>query len=172
MLRVPCSGSKAQGSWWRAWKGRTQNFKLSARDDGKLLIAFEEKLVIQSCLTLGDPMDCNPAGSSVCGILQARILEWVAILFSVASSQSRDQTRVSCIAGRFFPVWATREAFEEGSDIIWTAFWNKTWGSRWQMEVNAGKSIKAEAPKRLHWEEPSPCFELVCWWSYKGDLWE
>ena len=57
-----------------------------------------------------DPMDCSLPGSSVHGILQARILEWVAMLFSTGSSQPRDQTQVSCIAGRFFIVWATREA--------------------------------------------------------------
>ena len=47
-------------------------------------------------------MDCNPPGSSVHGILQARILEWVAIPSSRGYSQPRDQTPVSCIAGRFF----------------------------------------------------------------------
>ena len=55
-------------------------------------------LVIQSCLILCDPMDC------IHGILQARILEWVAIVFSRRSSQPRDQTPVSCIAGRFFTI--------------------------------------------------------------------
>ena len=59
-------------------------------------------LFAQSCPTLCDPMDCSLPGSSVHGILQARILEWVAISFSRGSSQPRDQTRVSCIAGRFF----------------------------------------------------------------------
>ena len=63
----------------------------------------DKVLVAQLCLTLWDPMDCNLPGSSVHGILQARILEWVAIPFF------RDQTQVSCIAGRFFTVWATRE---------------------------------------------------------------
>ena len=53
--------------------------------------------VTQSHLTLCDPMDYT-----VHGILQARILEWVAFLFSKGSSQPRDQTQVSCIAGRFF----------------------------------------------------------------------
>ena len=47
-------------------------------------------LVIQSCLTLCDPMDCSLLGSSVHGILQARILEWVAISYSRGSSQPRD----------------------------------------------------------------------------------
>ena len=67
-------------------------------------------LVSQSCLTLGNPVDCSPPGSSAHGILQARILEWAAIFFSRISSQPRDQTQVSCIAGRLFTIWATREA--------------------------------------------------------------
>ena len=53
--------------------------------------------VAQSCLILCDPMDCI-----VHGLLQARILEWVAVPFSRGSSQPRNQTGVSCIAGRFF----------------------------------------------------------------------
>ena len=64
-------------------------------------------LVAQSCRILCHPMDCSPPGSSVYGILQARILEWVAIPFSLGSSQPRDQTWVSCIAGRFLTIWAT-----------------------------------------------------------------
>ena len=61
-------------------------------------------------------------GSSVHGILQARILEWVAISSS-RSSWPRDQTRVSCIAGRFFTVWATREAQRKQSFIILNLYW-------------------------------------------------
>ena len=57
-----------------------------------------------------DPVDCSPPGSSVHGILQARILEWVVISFSRGSSQPRDWTQVSCLAGRFFTNWAMREA--------------------------------------------------------------
>ena len=63
--------------------------------------------VAQSCLTLCDPMDCSPPGSSVYGILQARILEWVAFPFSRGSSQPRDRAWVSGIAGGFFIIWAT-----------------------------------------------------------------
>ena len=55
-------------------------------------------------------MDRSPPGSSVHGIVQARILEWVAISSSRGSSQPRDQTQVSCIAGRCFTIWVTREA--------------------------------------------------------------
>ena len=65
-------------------------------------------LVAQLCLTLCEPMDCSLPGSSVYGILQARILEWVAIPFSRGSFQPSDRTRVSCIAGRFFTVWVTQ----------------------------------------------------------------
>ena len=69
-------------------------------------------LVSQSCPTLCNPMDYSPPGSSVHGILQARTLEWVAIPSSRGSSWPRDQTQVSLTAGRFFTLWATREAQE------------------------------------------------------------
>ena len=59
-------------------------------------------LVIQSCLPHCDPLDCSPPGFSVHGILQARVLEWVAITFSKASSQPRNGSPVSRIAGRLF----------------------------------------------------------------------
>ena len=64
-----------------------------------------EVKVTKSCLTL-----CHPMDYTVHGILQARILEWVAFPFSRVSSQSRDRTQVSHIAGRFFTSWTTREA--------------------------------------------------------------
>ena len=67
-----------------------------------------ESEVAQSCLTLCDPVDCSPPGSSVHGILQARILEWVAISFSRGSFLPRYWTQVSRIAGRRFNLWATR----------------------------------------------------------------
>ena len=68
-------------------------------------------LVVQLCPTLCDPMDCSLPGSSVHGILQARILEWVAISFSGGSSWPRDWSLVSCIAGRLFTIWATSLSF-------------------------------------------------------------
>ena len=70
--------------------------------------------VAQSCLTLCDPMDCNLLGFSIHGILQARVLEWIAISFSRGSSWHRDRTRVSRIGGRRFNLWATREAL-----VLW-----------------------------------------------------
>ena len=64
----------------------------------------------QSCPALWDPMDCSPPGSSVHGISQARIPEWVPISFSRGSSQPRDQTQVPCIGRQILYHWATRES--------------------------------------------------------------
>ena len=67
---------------------------------------------LQSCLTLCDPMDCSPPGSSVHGIFQARTPEWVAISFSRGSSWTRDQTSISyilCLGRQVLYHWATRE---------------------------------------------------------------
>ena len=61
-------------------------------------------LLTQSCLTLCDPIVARPPDSSVRKILQARILEWIAILFSRRSFQPRDRTQVSCITGGFFTI--------------------------------------------------------------------
>ena len=67
-------------------------------------------LVAQSRSTLCDHMDYSRPGSADHAILQARILEWFAIPFCRGSSRPRDQSWVSCPAGRFFTIWATREA--------------------------------------------------------------
>ena len=61
-------------------------------------------------------MDCGLPGSSIHGIFQARIPEWVAISFSRGPSQPRDQTQVSCTTGRLFTIWATREAPRPGAN--------------------------------------------------------
>ena len=65
--------------------------------------------VAQSCLTLCNPLDCSLPGSSVHGIFQARVLEWIAISFSRGSSQPRDSTPASHIVDRSFTAWATRK---------------------------------------------------------------
>ena len=82
---------------------------------GNTLLNEKVKVLVVSdwevlCSTLCDPMDCNPPGSAVQRISQARILEWVAFSFSRFNLQSRDWTWVFCIAGRFFTIWVTREA--------------------------------------------------------------
>ena len=75
-----------------------------------MFIHWKVKVKSLSRVWLCDPVDCSPPGSSIHGILQARILEWVAISFSRGSSPPRDWTQVSCTAGTRFNLWATREA--------------------------------------------------------------
>ena len=81
-----------------------------------LLIALEFLLKLKwkcwSCLTFCNPIDWSSPGFSVHGILQARIMQCVAICFCRESSQSRDWNWVSCTLGGFFPIWATIEAPE------------------------------------------------------------
>ena len=87
-----------------------QEYSKNQMDVNVLRRAESESEVAQSCPTLFDPMDCSLPGSSLHGILQARVLEWVAISFSRGSSRRRDWTWVSHIPGRCFKLWATREA--------------------------------------------------------------
>jgi len=89
-----------------------------------------ESEVAQSCPTLWDPIDCNLPGSSVHGIFQARILEWVSISFSRGYSPPRDRTQVSRTAGRLFAVWATGEPQDIVSrPQIWQVLWGFPGGS-------------------------------------------
>ena len=83
-------------------------------------------LVAKLCPTPCDPMHCSAPGSSVHGLLQARVLEWVAIPFSRGSSQPRDGSQVSCIAGRFFTVSASWEARHMEAFILtrWFQLWS------------------------------------------------
>ena len=81
-------------------------------------------LVTQSCPILCDPMEYSPLASSVHGTLQARILEWVAISFSRGSSQPRDWTTISHLAGRLFTDWTTW-----GSQLVVTKLVSVEWMS-------------------------------------------
>ena len=81
--------------------------------------------VTQSCPTLCDPMDCSLPGSSVHGVFQTRVLEWVGISFSRGSSQHRDRSRVSLIAGRQFTIWAIRETKKLSASQIQRWDWYK-----------------------------------------------
>ena len=91
--------------WWKKERGRGQEPTCIQQEQRPAEVKW--KLL---SLSLCDPVDCSLPGSSVHGILQARILEWVAVLFSKGSSQPRGRTQVSHIAGGFFTVWATKEA--------------------------------------------------------------
>ena len=99
--------------------------KLKLANGSCILLCFSNNLLLdllclvtQSCPTLCNHMDCSPPGSSVNGILQARILECMAMPSSRESSQPRDQTLVSRIAGRFFTVWASKEALGSISSTL------------------------------------------------------
>ena len=92
---------------------------------GHYCVGKVKVLVPKSCLSLCDHMDCSLPGSSVYGISQARILEWVTIPFYRRSTWPRDQTQVSCIAGVFFTVWATREALL--LCLSQYIFWRRKW---------------------------------------------
>ena len=111
--------------------------------------------VTQSCLTLCDPMDCSPPGSSLHGILQARVLESVAISFSRGSSRPRDRTQVSHIPGRRFNLWALRILGSLNS----TTFLQKIFYSKYTMKnMCSGASRVSEklmkwSPLRIKWRQ-------------------
>ena len=131
-------------------------------------------LVVLLCPpTLCNPMDWRLSGYSVQGILQARILEWVAIPFSRGSSWLRDWTWVSCIADRFFTIWATQEGggcknflspglycgviskaepHREGETSPWQlASFKFQGGCTWQAALRSSRGIKdnQETPKPM-----------------------
>ena len=88
------------------WPWKQQNYWILQVDEW-FEVNYHPLKVAQLCPTLCDTIDHR-----VHGILQARILEWVAVPFSKGSSQPRDRTQFSCIVGGFFTIWATREAQE------------------------------------------------------------
>ena len=110
--------------------------------------------VTQSCPTLCDPMDCRLPGSSVHGILQVRILEWVAIPFSRGSSQPKNRTQVSCMTSRFFTIWATREALCV-SWVISKARNKSSQMERWYLPSKQAWHVEVKAKRR--WPEPTAC---------------
>ena len=106
-------------------------------------------LVIQSYPTLCNPMDCSLRGSSVHGIFQARIVKCGAISFFRGCSWPRDWTPVSCIAGGFFTIWATREG---GANQVGT------------LQLDGGIEIVTETPASCSGLQIMP-FQLFSWVS-------
>ena len=103
--------------------------KEGVRNVLRSLVKFPKESIVKLTLShvwLCDPMNCSLRGSSIHGIFQARILEWVAISFSRGFSQPRDRTQVSHIAGRCFTIWVTREALTRDQIL----------GSRYQMQTH------------------------------------
>ena len=101
-------------------------------------------LVAQLCLTLCDSMDCSPPRSSVHRILQARISEWVAMPSSRGTSQPRDQSQVSHVAGRFFTIWATRET------------------RKWCGVAGKQRKTKKKKKKKKNKKDIQELFKLIC----------
>ena len=105
-------------------------------------------------VTQSHPMFCNPMGYSVHEILQARILEWVAMPSSRGSSRPRNQTRVFCIAGGFFTSWATREAQKSEWHLLGLKNIQEWWflgggGQRQVAEPRPGEQSGIEASSLL-----------------------
>ena len=105
------------------------------RSDGLRLLLFSHLSLVWLFATL---WTVASPGSSVHGILQARILEWVAISFSRASSWLRGRTWVSCIAGRLFTSWATGEALDQGTTLAATQLCRCSWNQP-QTETATGR---------------------------------
>ena len=122
-----------RGAWHAAVHGLQRVGQDLATE--RQLMTYMKVLVAQSCPTFHDPMNCSPSGSPANGILQARILEWIAISFSRGSSWLRDRTQISHTAGRFTTIWATKEAQDidlhtehlskavlSSGNIMWTTY--------------------------------------------------
>ena len=140
----------------RRHKGGQRHKKRSSTS----LIMKAKVLVAQSCPTLCNFKDCGLAGSSVHGILRARIMEWAAISFSRRSSRHMDRFWVSCIVGGFFTNWATREWEKCKSKLQWgiTSHWSE-WPSFKSWIINAGKGVEEK-------ESSYTIAEVVNWCSY------
>ena len=102
--------------------------------------------VAQSCPTLCNAMDCSLPGFSIHGVFQARVLEWVAISFSRGPSRPRDQTQVSCTAGRRFTVWATGEA-SQSRMLVKTLSFVSQHKTIYQHEVPSGSAESSFLPR-------------------------
>ena len=119
-------------------------------------------LITQSCPTLCSPMNCSPPDSSVHGIFQARILEWVAIPFSQGSSRPRDQTQVSHIVGRFFTIEPPGKSWTKFSSVqscshVW--LFVTPWTSALQASLSITNS--QSAPKPMSIESVMPSNHLI-----------
>ena len=99
-------------------------------------------------------MDCSPPGFSVHGISQARILEWVAISFSMESSQPRDWTRVSCIGRRILYHWATREDWERRVSSVQSLSTVQLFATLWTAAHQASLSITNSWSLLKQWCHP------------------
>ena len=138
-----------------------------------------ESEVAQLCPILWDPMDCSLPGSSVHGIFQAIVLEWIGISFSRGSSQPRDWTRVSRSVDRHFNIWATKKNdntlltlihFQLSSDkaSIIIACKNSIKGSIMAVNINSFFPSTIQFPKWLEVHAKSILIHILHLWK-EGD---
>ena len=139
--------------------------------------------LLQSCLTLCDSMECSLPGSSALGILLARILGWVAMPSSKASSQPRDQTHISCgyyIAGRFFTTESPGKALNDPGTVRYQDEQDQctscphqthipvasTWGKQYQgSEYPGEKGTQSKICVQIENNPNNPCLETWAWFS-------
>ena len=125
----------------------------------KCLISLFCYLVTKLCLTLCNSLECSPPGSSVHGILQARILEWVAISFSRGSSGPKNWTRVSCIGRCIHYHWAVNKL----ENILFFLYHAP--------EINLAKQICLAGPTLVERARFKFCLEIDPWGSCRLKLW-
>ena len=131
-----------------------------------------ESEVAQSCPTLCDPVDCSLSGSSVHGIFQARVLEWIAISFSWGSSRPRNRTQVSCIAGReahlrIFPLKYDSHQPPTRELYFPSFYWRRLCGSASSLDLHkVSSSSVAELHAKPHLRVKSKVSPSFSWpWS-------
>ena len=151
---------------WKAWTFLSYFEYVYLQQGSLLLLATprkgngigEEKwkLVAQSQPTLCNPINCSLSGFSVHGILHTRVLKWVANSFCRRSSQPRGWTWISCIAGRFFIIWATREAHWERKMLILSLYYSMSsmnsmyvFLTQFKMHLKS-KQVNNFVPKKHH----------------------
>ena len=111
LIGVDYIGNTVRASIWEWLIESRQRRPVFTYSAATCLCAFLCAQSFQLSLTLSDLVDCSPPDFSVHGIVQARILEWIAMPSSRGSSWHRTQTRISCLVGEFFTHWATWEAW-------------------------------------------------------------
>ena len=143
-------------------------------------LARRESEVAQSCPILCDPIDCSPSGFSIHGIFQARVPEWIAISFSRGSSQPRNRTLVSHIAGRCFTVWTTREAYKKRKRHIHSLPHEDRVKTPLLSQKEASPRIKSACTLTLDFQPPELCqllgtslryFVTATWADGDWDAW-
>ena len=126
-----------------------------------VLLCCDVYLVAKSCLTLSNPVNYSSPGSSVHGILQARILEWVAMPSSRGASQPRDRTLVFHTAGRFRTIWASRDAWH-------TPIYSWQWGKKLKVckeKGSVGRTVFGGEGTLCHVAEAVNCDKQCDQWG-------